>query len=361
MKKIEEQIVLKKYLDEEFIPRNLKRKVCTDGSSDTLEYYYIDSKKIDELEIYDKEEIIKYIQSKGIEIELEYIDEYSNIKKPNKRKYKSLNVKYLSNLFDKMNNSQTHEEYINMRNTIFELYIDYPNHIICNYANNYGIRTILEYNKISLEDFTHYIYEYILEAIEKYINVNLPFSVFLRIYVERSILKLLRPDGYGIRSTNHLIKIINNILDNNIDINTLLKDNEYVQENYRVLNNVIGNSIDISSIDVEDIDSNVEEKFFDIECSKINRELLIDLILNLDTFDIYKRKSNENCELHKKLLILYYGLDGNKPKTLDELAIMFNNNVKWVSNKLLDARKRMVLVIAEYNSFVEDVNKLYIK
>ena len=325
------------YVLNEFIPRYIKRREINDiYDSDTIEYFYIDILDINNtfLNSYYKNCVINIIENQNIKIENSNSE---NIYKPNKRKYDiNISVNDLNKKFKEMNSFKYKSiEYINKRNEIFKIYMQYANHIGHKYIDKYDV---------SYEDILENIYLCIIEAIEKY-NYKLPFSIFLNNYITYKLTDKYRLNGIGINLYN---KSCTN------DIDEITKS-----QNIKDAFNIKRMDEDIFDLNLLDNYSSLD-RYIKLQDNKEFKDIIVDLIMNLESVPSAKHRAPKNIYNYKRLLVIYYGLNGGKKLTIKETARIFNQKTKWVSDNLTIAREILAEAVLRYNLSATEEEKIYV-
>ena len=325
------------YIINEFIPTYIKRREIENMfDSDTNEYFYIDIFDINNTfsNSYYRDTAIKIIKSKNIKIEN---SNTKNIYKPNKRKYDvNISVNELNKKFKLMNSYEyKSNEYLNIRNEIFGLYMEYANHIGHRYIDKFDI---------SYEDILEDIYIFIMEAIEKY-DYKLPFSIYLNNYITYKITDKNKLNGIGI---NLYYKSCTN------DIEELTKS-QNIKDAFNI------QRLDKDILDLNLIDNySLLDRYIELQNNKDIRNIIIDLIMNLERVPSAKNRAPKNIYNYKRLLVIYYGLNSGKKLTIKETARIFNKKPKWVSDNLTIARSILAEGVLRYNLKAKEEEKIYV-
>ena len=322
-----------KFVIEEFIPKNIKRKMVDDViDSDTLEYYYIDSKDIYMLDFeYDVLEYIKeIITSMNIRI-LNVENEDTFI--PLTRKFKvNVTPSFINEKIKLMNTYPYHsKEYLSIRNEIFLYYIDYPKFVAHKFVEKYNL---------PIDDCINDIQVFILEAIEKY-DFSMFFSSFMALYINRGFAEEYRLSGIGI--------LLSEDIYNNEEQESY--ESKYISE---VFHNrtVLDDDFYLEYSDIDALFDKEEEKWF--------KDLVMSLIIHLEDAPSAKRKTKQTMDRYKKILIVYYGINTGKKLTVKECADFFGKKEKWVYDNLLFARKFLAEMVIMYNMNAKEEEKIYL-
>ena len=248
----------------------------------------------------------------------------------NKRKFE---VDYTPNeiniLLKRMNTyPYNSKEYKLIRNSIFKIYYKYPEHIINRFINKLDI---------PYEDLLNDIYVFLLEAIENY-EFDTYFTMHINKYISYKIYEKYKIQGIGI---NKYKKYLNN------DDVTL----EYILEKH---------PSDINDIIIKDGYSYIDMLLDNIEKEEL-REIILNLILDLDKLPTIKNRLPKNITNYKRLLIVRYGLVSGKKISVKETAKIFGRKEKWVQDNLTIARKYLKDAFILYNSKVSTYEKIYLK
>jgi len=325
------------YIVNEFIPTHIKRREIDNiFDSETSEYFYIDILSINNffLNSYYKKYAIDVIKSKNIKIEN---NSNENIEKPSKRKYDAnISVNELNNKFKLMNSYDYKSiEYLKIRNEILELYMKYANHISYRYITKFNV---------SSEDILEDIYLCIIEAIEKY-NYKLPFSVFLNNYIAYKLTDKYRINGIGINLYN---KSCTN------DIEEITKS-----QNIKDVFNIKRLDKDIFDLKLLDKYSNLD-RYIKLQDNKELKDIIIELIINLEKVPSAKHRAAKNIYNYKRLLVIYYGLHSGEKLSIKETVRIFNQKPKWVSDNLTIARSLLAEAVLRYNLKAKEEEKIYV-
>ena len=318
-KNIEELI---EYMDNEFIPSHIKRKLnSTPYSSSTLDMYYIEYSDIYELYLDDEllEYVINYIKILGIDID-NSLDENITL---NNRKYyyTDKRVEEVNKMFISLRNAKENSEYYRIRNDIFYLYLDYVEYVLDRVIHLYDVPK---------EDLKNDIFLALLEAIEQFDDVKL-FSTYLNNYVKRYLSKKYSTLGayiLDIESTEYSKECLNN----NYYLNKSNSYKAFTKENHRIPQ-------DIHDLDLIDEENTLEE-FFD----KINYGLLCDYIVNLKRDKYYH---DDVFERDKMYFMLYYGIGYDRRYTVIEIGQIVGRlqnvvsaRIRHFTEKLIERLKR---------------------